>query len=42
MIDIPVTVLLAQLGAGELTPGDPLPGDQDADVASAGAGFTGL
>ena len=27
---------------GELTPGDPLPGDQDVDVAIAGAGFTGL
>ncbi|MGP7998776.1 MAG: NAD(P)/FAD-dependent oxidoreductase [Streptosporangiaceae bacterium] len=27
---------------GELSPGDPLPGDQDVDVAIAGAGFTGL
>ncbi|HUB40314.1 MAG TPA: FAD-binding oxidoreductase [Streptosporangiaceae bacterium] len=27
---------------GELAPGDPLPGDLDADVAIAGAGFTGL
>ena len=26
----------------ELVPGDPLPGDQDVDVAIAGAGFTGL
>jgi glycine/D-amino acid oxidase-like deaminating enzyme len=27
---------------GTLTPGDPLPGDTEADVAIAGAGFTGL
>ena len=27
---------------GTLAPGDPLPGDSDADVAIAGAGFTGL
>src|ERR1700728_3927352 len=27
---------------GDLTPGDPLPGDLDVDVAIAGAGFTGL
>jgi len=27
---------------GDLAPGDPLPGDQDVDVAIAGAGFTGL
>jgi len=27
---------------GTLTPGDPLPGDLEADVAIAGAGFTGL
>jgi glycine/D-amino acid oxidase-like deaminating enzyme len=27
---------------GKLVPGDPLPGDQDVDVAIAGAGFTGL
>jgi glycine/D-amino acid oxidase-like deaminating enzyme len=27
---------------GTLAPGDPLPGDTDADVAIAGAGFTGL
>jgi glycine/D-amino acid oxidase-like deaminating enzyme len=27
---------------GTLTPGDPLPGDRDADVAIVGAGFTGL
>ncbi len=26
----------------DLVPGDPLPGDQDVDVAIAGAGFTGL
>ena len=27
---------------GTLRPGDPLPGDLDADVAIAGAGYTGL
>jgi glycine/D-amino acid oxidase-like deaminating enzyme len=27
---------------GQLTPGDPLPGDLDVDVAIVGAGFTGL
>jgi hypothetical protein len=27
---------------GSLAPGDPLPGDESADVAIAGAGLTGL